>query len=108
MIDETPLEDRMKVNLNETTEMGEVVKEFSEDRPGSSNLTSDEHKLLWRAEGIYQKMSPSAVILLHKYRDGKRSVFGWNTSQKVAAITGIQQNRTGFGERFANLFRPQQ
>ena len=102
------LEERMKVNLSEGTEMGEVMKEFSEKKPSSSNLSSDEHKLTWRAKGIYGKMSPSAVRLIEDFVDSKRSVGGWNTTQKVAAITGIQQQRSGFGEKLAGLFRPQQ
>ena len=44
-----------KVDLSEKTELGEVTKEFSENKPSSSNLTDDEHKLTWRAKGIYSK-----------------------------------------------------
>ena len=102
------LENRMKVDVSESSEMGEVVSEFSTNKPSSSNLTRDEHRLQWRAKGIFGKMSPSAVKLVDDFVDSKRSVDGWNTNQKVAAITGVQQQRNGIGERLAGLFKPKE
>ena len=94
-VNEKSLDDVLKgVDLSEKTEMGEVTKEFSENKPSSSNLTSDEHKLTWRAKGIYNKY-PKTLKMISDYVDSKRSVLGWNTTQKVAAITGIQQQRSG-------------
>lgn len=83
------------VDLSEKTEMGEVTKEFSLNKPSSSNLTSDEQKLIWRAKAIILALSPDNIGILDDYLDSKRSVQGWNTNQKVAAITGIQQQRSG-------------
>lgn len=98
-----------KVDLSEKTELGEVSKEFSENRPSSSNLTSDEHKLVWRAKSILRRLSPTSLKIIDEYVDSKRSVNGWNTGQKVAAITGIQQQRQGFGGKIMEkLFTPKQ
>ena len=96
------------VDLSEKTEMGEVVKEFSENKPSASNLTSDEFRLTWRAKSILRRLSPSSTIIIDDFVDGKRSVDGWNTSRKVEAITGIQQQRTGMMGRFIDAFKPRQ
>ena len=96
MSDKEPTLDEVlsKVDLSEKTELGEVTKEFSENKPSSSNLTSDEQKLTWRAKGIYSKY-PKTLKMISDYIDLKRSVQGWNTQKKVEAITGIQQQRSG-------------
>ena len=87
-----------KADLTEKTELGEVTKEFSINKPSSSNLTEDEMKLLWRAESILEGLGAvDSLKILTRYIDLKRSVRGWNTEQKVAAITGVQQQRAGFG-----------
>ena len=98
-----------KVDLSEKTELGEVTKEFSENKPSSSNLTGDEHKLTWRAKGIYSKY-PKTLKMISDYIDSKRSVKGWNTEMKVSAITGIQQQRTGgmLGGFMNKMFTPKQ
>lgn len=84
-----------KVDLSEKTEMGEVTKEFSENKPSSSNLTHDEHRLTWRARSILKRLSPRSADIINDFVDSKRSVDGWNTNRKVEAITGIQQQRQG-------------
>ena len=86
-----------KVDLTEKTELGEVTKEFSQNRPSSSNLSDDEMRLTWRAKCILRRLSPKSVRIIDDFVDLKRSVKGWNTDQKVAAITGVQQQRAGFG-----------
>jgi len=88
-----------KVDLSEKTELSEVAKEFGENKPGSSNLSSDEHKLVWRAKNILNRLSPSSKDIIDDYVDSKRSVGGWNVQKKVEAITGIQQQRQGWGGR---------
>jgi len=94
--EEKSLDEVLKgVDLSEKTEMGEVTKEFSLNKPSSSNLTDDEHKLTWRAKSILRRLSPKSMIIIEDYIDGKRSVDGWNTEKKVQAITGIQQQRSG-------------
>lgn len=96
-----------KVDLSEKTELGEVTKEFSENKPSSSNLTSDEQKLIWRAKAIILALSPDNIDILNDYVDSKRSVLGWNTIQKVAAITGVQNQRQGLGSRIMDkMFSP--
>ena len=96
-----------KVDLSEKTELGEVTKEFSENKPSSSNLSSDEQKLIWRATGIYSRY-PKTLRMIKDYIDTKRSVKGWNTEMKVSAITGIQQQRTGgmLGGFMNKMFAP--
>ena len=96
------------IDLSEKTELGEVTKEFSENKPSSSNLSNDEFRLVWRAKSILKVLSPKSAGIIDDFVDMKRSVGGWNTHQKVSAITGIQQQRTGFGEKFADFFRPKQ
>lgn len=104
---EENLEDAIKgVDLSEKTELGEVTKEFGENKPSSSNLTSDEHKLTWRAKGIYSKY-PKTLKLISDYIDSKRSVKGWNTEKKVEAIVGVKQDRGG-NNMLTKLFSPKQ
>ena len=99
--DEENLDDILKnVDLSEKTEFGEITKEFSENKPSSSNLTEDEFRLTWRAKSILRRLSPKSVLIIEDFIDGKRSVHGWNTGQKVQAITGVQQQRSGFGSQF--------
>jgi len=94
-------------NLTEKTEMGEVTKEFSESKPSSSNLTQDEFTLVWRAKNILKRLSPKSVSIIDEFIDMKRSVRGWNTEQKVKAITGIQEQRSGTG-LMNKFFQPKQ
>jgi hypothetical protein len=90
------LDDVLKgVDLSDKTEMGEVTKEFSENKPSSSNLTSDEQKIIWRLQFILGVVSPQNLKLINNYIDSRRSVAGWNTEMKVQAISGIQQQRSG-------------
>jgi len=99
------LMERASEELNETSELGEVAREFNNFSPSSSNFTKDEHTLLWRGKNILKRMSPSSVEILEDFMDSKRSVGGWNTLRKVEAITGVQQQRGGgnFMEKmFAN------
>ena len=91
------LMDEATRGLEEKTELGEVAKEFNTFTPSSSNLGKDEHTLLWRGKNILKRMSPSSVSILDDFMNTKRSVGGWNTHQKVSAITGIQQQRQGGG-----------
>lgn len=108
--DEETLDGILKnVDMNETTELGEVTKEFSENKPSSSNLSDDEFRLTWRAKSILRRLSPKSVIIIDDFVDGKRSVGGWNTEQKVAAITGVQQQRQGVMGKFMDkMFTPKQ
>lgn len=107
--DDENLDDVLQnVDLSEKTELGEVTREFSENRPSSSNLTSDEFRLVWRARSILRVLSPKSEAIITDFVDMKRSVDGWNTNRKVEAITGVQQQRTGFGQKFMDMFRPQQ
>lgn len=81
--------------INESSELGEVTKEFSESKPSSSNLTSDEFRLVWRGKNILKHMSPKSAKIIDEFIDLKRSVKGWNTEKKVEAITGVQNQRSG-------------
>jgi len=83
--------------LNDSSELGEVAKEFNKSTPSSSNLTKDEHILTWRATHILKRLSPKSVDIIRDFIDSKRSVGGWNTNKKVEAITGVQQQRSGNG-----------
>jgi len=80
---------------SESSELGELAREFDNFTPASSNFSKDEHTLLWRGKNILKRMSPSSVEILDDFMDSKRSVGGWNTAQKVSAITGVQQGRQG-------------
>jgi len=108
--DEENLDDIVKnVDFNETTELGEITKEFSENKPSSSNLSDDEMRLTWRAKAILNRLSPKSVRIIDDFIDMKRSVGGWNTGKKVEAITGVQQQRAGFGSQFMEkMFSPKQ
>ena len=92
-------------SLDETSELGELAREFNNFSPSSSNFTKDEHTLLWRGKNILKRMSPSSVEILDDFMDSKRSVGGWNTNQKVQAITGVQQIRGG--NALTNFFKPE-
>lgn len=94
-------------NLSDKTELGEVTKEFSENKPSASNMTNDEMRLVWRGKNILKHMSPGAAEMIDEFIDLKRSVKGWNTDKKVEAIGGVQERRSGTG--FMNkLFGPKQ
>lgn len=88
---------RAAEGLSETSELGEVTKEFGESKPSSSNLTSDEFRLVWRGKNILKHMSPKSAMIIDEFIDLKRSVKGWNTDKKVEAITGVQNQRSGNG-----------
>jgi len=99
------LMEKASQDLNETSELGEVAREFNDFSVSSSNLAKDEHVLLWRGKNILKRMSPKSVDILEDFMDSKRSVGGWNTDKKVQAITGIQESRGGGGfmeKMFAN------
>ena len=100
------LEEKLEAGLEgETSEMGEVAREFNTNHPSSSNLTKDEHTLSWRGKNMLKNISPTAVEIINDFLDSKRSVGGWNTDRKVEAITGIHQQRSGGGimeKLFAN------
>lgn len=93
-------------DLTEQTELGEVTKEFSENKPSSSNLSRDEHTLVWRGKSILREISPKSVIIIDDFIDGRRSVGGWNTNKKVEAITGVQNQRQG--NFLTNMFKPRE
>jgi len=105
--EEQTLDDMLARGLGDQSEMGEVTKEFSENKPSSSNLTPDEFRLVWRGESILEELSPSSVKIVNRFVDMKRSVNGWNTDKKVQAITGIQEQRTGgMGQFMKGLLGP--
>ena len=87
--------EKATAGLQESTELGEVAREFDKSTPSNSNLTQDEFRLTWRAENILKRLSPKSVEIIRGFVDQKRSVNGWNTNQKVQAITGVQQQRGG-------------
>jgi hypothetical protein len=91
--------------INEKTELGEVTKEFSENKPSASNLSSDEMRLVWRGQNILKHMSPKSAQIITEFIDLKRSVKGWNTDKKVEAIAGAQNQRSGNGI-MQKLFSP--
>ena len=91
------LMDEATKGLEDRSELGEVAKEFNNFTPASTNLNKDEHTLIWRGKNILKRMSPSSVCILDDFMNSKRSVGGWNTHQKVSAITGVQQQRNGGG-----------
>lgn len=96
--DTTDLEDLMKqaaAGITEKTEMAEVTKEFSENKPSSSNLTDTEQRLAWRGKSILKRVSPKSAAIIDDFVDTKRSVGGWNTNKKVEAISGMQNQRSG-------------
>lgn len=94
-------------NINERSELGEVTKEFSDNKPSASNLSGDEMRLVWRGKNILKEMSPESADIIDEFVDLKRSVKGWNTDKKVQAIGGVQEGRSGTG--FMNkLFGPRQ
>lgn len=101
------LMERASANLNESTELGEISKDFKDNTPSSSNLTPDEFRLAWRGINILKRMSPSSVAIIEGFVDMKRSVGGWNTDRKVEAITGVQQQRSG-NSFMDKLFKPKQ
>ena len=110
-MEDNQLEDLMQrasEGLSEKTELGEVTKEFSESKPSSSNLTPDEFRLAWRAKNILRKLSPSSEKMIDEFIDMKRSVGGWNTDKKVAALTGVQQQRAGIMDKLSGLVTPKQ
>jgi len=104
--DKEDLEELMKQatsGLTETTELGEVTKEFNRNTPSASNLTSDEMRLVWRGKNILKHMSPESAEMIDEFIDLKRSVKGWNTDKKVDAISGIREGRSG-GNMMNTLF----
>ena len=98
---EQSIDDAMD-GLQESTELGELAREFTKSHISSSNLSKDEHILTWRAKNILRRLSPKSVRIIDEFIDGKRSVGGWNTDKKVEAITGTMNQRSGNGlmERF--------
>jgi len=88
---------RATEGLTESSELGEVTKEFNVQSPSSSNLTIDEMRLVWRGKHILQHMSPSSASIIDAFIDLKKSVSGWNTNRKVDAISGIRDQRSGGG-----------
>ena len=88
---------RAAEGLTEHSELGEVTKEFNVNAPSASNLNIDEMRLVWRGKNILKHMSPSSAIIIDEFIDLKKSVRGWNTGQKVAAISGIRDSRAGGG-----------
>ena len=100
------LMDKASQGLGEQTELGEISRDFKENNPSSSNLTPDEFRLTWRGINILKRMSPSSTQIIEQFIDMKRSVNGWNTTQKVHAITGVQQQRGG--NAFIDFFKPKE
>lgn len=96
-------------NALDKTELGEVSKEFGENKPSSSNLTPDEFRLAWRSKSILQRLSPKSEKIIDSFIDMKRSVQGWNTEKKVEAITGVHKQRQGMFSKISDaLFKPKQ
>jgi len=96
---------RAAEGINERSELGEVTKEFNQNKPSASNLSADEMRLVWRGKNILKHMSPQSSMMIDEFIDLKRSVRGWNTDKKVQAIGGIQEQRSGQGvmnKLFAN------
>lgn len=91
------------------SDYGELGRQFDKNTPNSSNLTSDEQKLVWRANSILRRLSPKSMEIIKDFVDLKRSVNGWNTEKKVQALTGVSNNKQGVGGKFLDkLFTPRQ
>ena len=90
--------------INEKTELGEVSKEFNENRWGSSNISRDEATLTWRGDEILREVSPESAAMVKRRLDILRSVKGWNTNMKVQAIGGVQERRSGLSSAVGKFF----